>query len=112
MRLHIAVLLIAVLIILLNGCTGYGTYMVTSEKATPTNEKDIRVYSLTEPTGNYEVLGYISVYKSDAQDEGNKLKENLKKKAAELGANAIISFKLNQSISGGGGAEGVAIKFK
>jgi hypothetical protein len=29
-----------------------------------------------------------------------------------VGANAIIGFKLNQAVSGGGGAEGIAIRLK
>lgn len=99
-------------LLVLTGCTGYGTYTVNDEKQPATNAGDIKVYSLTEPAGNYIVLGYVSVYNSDAQDAGNDLKEKLKKRAALIGANAIINFKLNQAVSGGGGAEGIAIRFK
>jgi hypothetical protein len=95
-----------------NGCTGYGNYMITTENPPATNPKDVKVYSITEPGGNYQVLGYISVYNSDAQDAGNDLKEKLKARAALVGANAIIGFKLNQVVSGGGGAEGIAIRLK
>lgn len=109
MRLTIVVFVLA---IVLGGCTGYGNYMLTNEKLTATNAKDIRVYAVTEPGGNYEVLGYLSVYNSDAQDAGNDLKEKLKVRAAQIGANAIIAFKLNQAVSGGGGAEGIAIRYK
>ncbi len=94
------------------GCTGYGTYTLTDEKLPATNAKDVKVYAMTEPGGNYVVVAYISVYNSDAQDAGNDLKEKLKVRAAQLGANAIIAFKLNEAVSGGGGAEGIAIRIK
>ena len=94
------------------GCTGYGNYMVSTDNAAATNANTIKVYSIADPGGNYQVLGYISVYNSDAQDAGNDLKEKLKTRAALVGANAIIGFKLNQAVSGGGGAEGIAIRFK
>ncbi len=109
MRLTIILFVVAIAIA---GCTGYGNYMLTDEKLPATNAKDIKVYAMTEPGGNYVVLGYLSVYNSDAQDAGNDLKEKLKARAALIGANAIIAFKLNQAVSGGGGAEGIAIRFK
>ena len=112
MRFTIVILLLAVVLIAVSGCTGYGNYTVTKETPSPTNAKDIRVYSVTEPGGNYDVLAYLSVYNSDAQDAGNDLKEKLKVRAALIGANAIIAFKLNEAVSGGGGAEGIAIRFK
>lgn len=107
-----SILLAASLILLVGGCTGYGKYTVRTEKLTPTNKSDIRVYSITVPQGDYEVIGYISVFVSDAQDAGNELREKLKGQAAKLGATAIISFKMNQGTGGGGGAEGIAIRFK
>ncbi len=109
MRLTILVFIVAVAAA---GCTGYGNYMLNNDKLPATNPKDIKVYAMTEPGGNYVVLGYLSVYNSDAQDAGNDLKEKLKVRAAQIGANAIIAFKLNQAVSGGGGAEGIAIRFK
>ncbi len=112
MRISNILVVLAVLGMLLGGCSGYGNYMTTTENVTPTNAKDIRVYSLTVPPGNYQVLGYISVYTSNAQNAGNSLRDKLKDRAAKIGANAIVSFKLNQAVSGGGGAEGIAIRFK
>ncbi len=109
MRLTI---LLFVLALAVAGCTGYGTYTRTEENIPATNPKNIKVYALTAPGGDYVVLGYLSVYNSDAQDEGDDLKEKLKVRAAQLGANAIIAFKLNEAVSGGGGAEGIAIRFK
>ncbi len=110
--MRMTILIASFSLLVLTGCTGYGTYMVNDEKQPATDVKDIKVYSLTEPAGSYLVLGYISVYNSDAQDAGNDLKDKLKKRAAQIGANAIINFRLNQAVSGGGGAEGIAIRFK
>ena len=109
MRMTIVVFIAA---IVFAGCTGYGNYMLTNEKLPATNAKDIKVYAMTEPGSKYEVLGYLSVYYSDAQDDGNNLKEKLKMRAAQIGANAIIELKLTEAVSGGGGAEGIAIRFK
>ena len=112
MRSSIFVVLLAVAIAFGAGCTGYGKYMITSEALPPTNENDVRVYAITKPGGNYTTLGYLSVYTSNAQDGGDELKRKLKEEAALIGADAIIAFKLNQESGGGGGAEGIAIKFK
>ncbi len=109
MRLTMILFVVAVVV---GGCTGYGTYTLSDEKLPATNPRDIKVYALTDAGGNYAVIGYISVYISDAQDAGDDLKEKLKVRAAQIGANAIIAFKLNQAVSGGGGAEGIAIRFK
>ena len=111
MRTSIAVL-IASFVILLEGCTGYGKYLVTSENFAPTNKQDVKVYTTTVPQGEYKVLGYVSVYMSDGQDAGKELREKLKEHAAKLGADAIISFKLYQQTGSGGGAAGVAIRLK
>ncbi len=100
------------LVLLATGCTGYGTYWISSQRPPETDPKSIKVYSVTSPSGNYDVLAYISVYTSDAQDAGDALKRKLREHAAELGANAIIGFKLNQVVSGGGGAEGIAVRFR
>ena len=109
MRLTIILFVLAIAVA---GCTGYGTYTRTEENLPATNPKDIKVYAMTAPGSTYVVLGYLSVYNSDAQNEGDDLKEKLKIRAAQLGAHAIIAFKLNEAVSGGGGAEGIAIRFK
>lgn len=112
MRWHVNVLYAAIMVSFIGGCTGYGTYMITSESVPRTSAKDIHVYSTTEPNVDYQELAYVSVYVTNAQDAGNELRDKLKERAAEIGANAIIAFKLNFDSSGGGGAEGIAIKFK
>ena len=96
---------------LLIGCTGNAVYLKTDKSFTQTDFKNIKVYSHTNPSNAYEVLGYVSTYSSGADREGDLLKENLKKQAAKYGADAIIAFKLNIAVSGGGGAEGVAVRF-
>jgi hypothetical protein len=94
------------------GCSGMGTasYLV-AEKAEPTDPKNIHVYATTKPDAAYTILGYVSVYDAGGNDIGNALRDKLKEHAAEFGADAIISFKLNMS-GAGGGAQGIAIKFK
>jgi hypothetical protein len=112
MRACLTVVYIAIIVSLIGGCTGYGTYVITSESVPRTNANDIHVYSTTEPDVDYQVLAYISVYVTNAQDAGNQLRDELKERAAQIGADAIITFKLNLEPTGGGGAEGIAIKFK
>jgi uncharacterized protein YbjQ (UPF0145 family) len=85
--------------------------MVSSASYTATKAADVRVYTVSKPAGKYETLGYLSVYTSNAQNEGELLKDRLREKAALLGADAIVAFKLNQEAGGGGGAEGIAIRF-
>ncbi|MBI5216625.1 MAG: hypothetical protein HY960_12810 [Ignavibacteriae bacterium] len=101
------------LLISFTGCgPGYGTYLKSVQAYQPTNAKDVRVYAVSQPEGEYIVIGYISVYDAQAQDKGNTLRDLLKERAAQLGANAIISFKLVLEPQAGGGAEGIAIRFK
>ena len=109
MRLTMMFVVVAVVVA---GCTGYGTYTLSDEKLPATNAKDIKVYALMDAGHDYKVVGYISVYNSDAQDAGDDLREKLKVRAAQIGANAIVAFKLNEAVSGGGGAEGIAVRFK
>jgi uncharacterized protein YbjQ (UPF0145 family) len=76
-----------------------------------TDPKTIQLYSTTKPTVNFEVIGYVSTYSSDASHAGDQLKNNLRVQAAQYGANAIIGFKLNMTDAGGGGAQGVAVRY-
>jgi len=98
-------------IFFLSSCTGNAVFLKDNKSFMQTDPKNIRVYSVTDPSDKYEVLGYVSTYSSNAHDDGDLLKENLRKQASHYGATAIIRFKLNMGISGGGGAEGVAIRF-
>ncbi len=85
--------------------------MKTTKSYTQTDSKNIKVYSTTNPSSNYEVLGYVSTYTSDAYRAGDQLKDNLREQAAKYGADAIIGFKFNMAVSGGGGAQGVAVRY-
>jgi uncharacterized protein YbjQ (UPF0145 family) len=76
-----------------------------------TDSKNIKIYSTTIPSNNYEVLGYVSTYSSSSDRTGDQIKDNLRIQAAKYGADAIIGFKFNIAVSGGGGAQGVAVRF-
>jgi len=111
MKNIISILALLMFIFILTGCTGNAVYMKTDKAFAPTDAKSIQIYSVTNPSSNYEVIGYVSTYSSDAARAGDELKSNLRKQAAKYGANAIIGFKLNTSVSGGGGAQGVAVRY-
>ena len=111
MKITIFVISILLPIVLLTGCTGNAVYMKTDKSYTQTDSKSIKVYSTTNPTSNYEVLGYVSTYSSNADRAGDQIKDNLRRQAAKYGADAIIGFKFNMAVSGGGGAQGVAVRF-
>jgi Putative heavy-metal-binding len=106
---------IALLIILsaffLSSCTGNAVYLKNTKTFAATDPKTIQVYSSMNPSVNFEVVGYVSTYTSNADHEGDQLKSNLRTQAAKYGANAIIGFKLNTAINGGGGAQGVAVRY-
>lgn len=111
MTLHLKMIWIAIVLLFVNGCTGSGKYLVSDIPASPTNPKDIHIYALNPPDGEYEILGYVSVFTVNANNAGNELRDKLKEQAAHLGANAIVAFKLNLDVNGGG-AQGLAIRFK
>ena len=95
----------------LSSCTGNAVYLKNTKTFTVTDPKTIQVYSSTNPTVDFEVVGYVSTYTSDADRSGDLLKNNLRIQAAKYGANAIIGFKLNTATGGGGGAQGVAVRY-
>ena len=95
---------------LLSSCTGNAVYLRDAKTFTPTDPKTIQIYSNTNPSADFEVVGYVSTYSSDANNEGDLLKNNLKIQASKYGANAIIGFRLNMA-ERGGGAQGVAIRY-
>lgn len=105
----IAALLLPIL--LFASCTGNAVYLKNNKSFTQTDPKTIKIYSITDPAVNYEVIGYVSTYTSDAFRDGDVLKKNLRLQASKYGANAIIGFKLNMSRNGGGGAQGVAVRY-
>jgi uncharacterized protein YbjQ (UPF0145 family) len=111
MKIIIFAVALLLSIFFLTSCTGNAVYLKTEKSYTQTDSKNIKVYAVSVPTSNYEVLGYVSTYTSNADKAGDQLKDNLRKQAAKYGADAIIGFKLNIAVSGGGGAEGVAVRF-
>jgi hypothetical protein len=110
MKITIVVISLLLSILFLTGCTGNAVYLKTDKSFAQTDSKNIKIYSTTNPSSNYEVLGYVSTYTSNAHRAGDMLKEDLRKQAAKYGADAIIGFKLNIAVSGGGGAQGVAVR--
>jgi uncharacterized protein YbjQ (UPF0145 family) len=106
---------VAVLIVfstfLLSSCTGNAVYLKNTKTFTVTDPKTIQVYASMNPSVTYEVVGYVSTYTSDAAHAGDLLKNNLRAQASKYGANAIIGFKLNMADNGGGGAQGVAVRY-
>ena len=95
----------------LSSCTGNAVYLKDSKTYAATDPKTIQIYSSMNPSVKFEVVGYVSTYTSDANHAGDQLKNNLRAQAAKYGANAIIGFKLNTATSGGGGAQGVAVRY-
>jgi len=111
MKITIFAVALLLSILFLTSCTGNAVYLKTEKSYTQTDSKNIKVYATSVPANNFEVLGYVSTYTSNADKAGDQLKDNLRKQAAKYGADAIIGFKLNIAVSGGGGAEGVAVRF-
>lgn len=105
------IMLLVLSTIFLSSCTGNAVYLKNTRTFAATDPKTIQVYSSTNPFVNFEVVGYVSTYTSNAHHEGDLLKNNLRTQAAKYGANAIIGFKLNTAINGGGGAQGVAVRY-
>jgi hypothetical protein len=106
---------IAVLVVLsafvLSSCTGNTVYVKNTRSFAATDPKSVQLYASTNPTVNFEVIGYVSTYTTYADRDGDLLKDNLRIQAAKVGAHAIIGFKLNIAETGGGGAQGVAIRY-
>jgi hypothetical protein len=112
MKRYSTLIVLLFLGLLLSGCIGYGTYPVAQSFSAPTNPKDVRVFANARPDAQYDVLAYVSVYDQNAQNKGDDLRDKLKAHASQLGADAIIAFKFNMDLSGGGGAQGIAIRYR
>lgn len=104
-------LLISILLIIqILGCsTSVGYLNDDIEKYSPTTASTIKVYSEKKQEKKYIEIGYVSANMTDTAN-GDELKKLVKEKAAEMGADAVISFKLWGSNSGAI-AEGIAIKY-
>lgn len=85
-------------------------YVQTGSKTyPPTEPSNILVYSMT-PEKQFEVIGSVAVF---ASGEKQAVKV-LKKKAAEIGADAVIEINLDKitSYNQACGINGTAVKFK
>lgn len=103
--------LMALAAIVLSGCTGNAIYLKNTKTFAATDPKTVQLYATTQPSANFEVIGYVSTYTTYADRDGDLLKDNLRIQAAKVGAHAIIGFKLNIAETGGGGAQGVAVRY-
>ena len=111
MKKFIYMILVFFAALAVESCTGNAVYLKNDKALKVTQPSNIIVYSITNITRKYEVLGYISTYTSNADRAGDQLRDNLRNQAAQYGADAIIAFKLNIGMGGGGGAQGVAVRF-
>ena len=97
---------IIVTFVILNGCTTSVYYYNDGiTPPSPKSESNINIYSEREINRECRELGYVTVY-STKDITGDELKRLLKEKAAEMGADAIIGFKLF-----GYSAKGIAVTF-
>ena len=104
-------IVVIVSVCILSGCTGNTVYLKSTRSFAPTDPNTVQLYSSAQPTVKFEVIGYVSTYSTYADRDGDLLKEHLRIEAAKRGADAIIGFKLNIAETGGGGAQGVAVRY-
>jgi hypothetical protein len=112
MRLCKLIFVLCIAVIITTGCTGYGKYLKVNQTLPATNPSTIKVYATTTLNRDYQSLGYLSVFYTDAGDKGDYLRNELKSSASKIGADAIVGFKLTSLATGGSRAEGIAIKYK
>lgn len=99
------------ILLLFASCSIKTHYLQTGSKTYPaTKVENILIYSKT-PEKAYDVIGSVAIMAASGEEHAVKV---LKKKAAELGADAIIDIKLDKfnSFSQATGISGTAIKFK
>ncbi len=102
-------IILVFLTILLSGCF-YAYYPQTgSETYRPTQAENIEIYS-ESPKQEYVVLGSLA---ADVIGGADAAVDHLKKKAAALGADAVIKVQFsNNTTCGGTGVSGVAVKIQ
>lgn len=103
-------LIFTLFLMILTGCY-YAYYPQTgSASYKATYPEEIRVYS-GAPDQDYMVMGSVAV---DVIGDADAAVKHLKKKAAEMGADAIINAKLTKVNSSASrtGISGVAVKLK
>lgn len=103
-------ILLSLTLILLTSC--FYTYYPQTGSAiyAETNPEEIQIYS-GNIDSDYEILGSVA---ADAIGDADAVAKYLKKKAAKMGANAIIKVELTKvnSAAINTGISGVAVKIK
>ena len=95
------------LIIMFAGCTASIAYLNDGiEKYPATSADSVKIFSERKIDKPAVEIGYVSVNITD-EPNGDSMKKVLKKRAAEIGADAIVDFHIL-----GPTAEGIAVKFK
>ncbi len=101
----IKIIITFVAVLMIYSCSTSIGYINDGIDYPPTSMEQIKVYSEKIADADYVEVGYVSANITD-NASGDKLKELLKKEAAKMGADAIVSFQL-----WGTTAEGIAIKY-
>ena len=89
------------------GCTatiGYLNEGVPAYGATASSQ--VKIYSARDLDREVIEIGYVASHNTQ-QPTGDFMKEQIRKKAAAMGADAVVAFRL-----WGNMAEGIAVKFK
>jgi uncharacterized protein YceK len=98
---------ILILATVLAGCAASVAYLNDGIPKYPaTNADSVKIYSERKIDKETIEIGYVSVHMTD-DPNGDLMKEILKKRAAEIGADAIVNFQIMGPL-----AEGIAVKFK
>lgn len=99
------------ILLLFVSCSIKTHYVQTGSKTfPPTEAKNILIFSRT-PEKPYDIIGSVAIFAASGEEHAVKV---LKKKAAEIGADAIIEINLDKisSPSQATGISGTAVKFK
>jgi hypothetical protein len=107
MKIVYKILLVCTLAAILAGCAASVAYLNDGLPKYPeTNADSVKVYSERTLERKTIEIGYVSVHITD-NPNGDLMKKILKKRAAEIGADAIVNFQIMGPL-----AEGIAVKFK
>ena len=99
------------ILLLFVSCSIKTHYLETRSKTyPPTDISNILIYSRA-PQKPYDIIGSVAIFAASGEEQAVKV---LKKKAAELGADAVIEITLDKisSPSQATGISGTAVKFK
>ncbi len=103
---HIILFCLATMIVA-GGCTATIGYLnENTEQFAATNPSDVQVYAERHLDREVVEIGYVSSHNTE-RPTGDYMKEQVRKKAASMGADAVIGFRFF-----GYTAEGIAVKFK